>query len=98
MDFILLTAGGTAARADATDREQAFCAGLGFAPGRGDRRPIDHCELAIFGTAIGTLIDNLVSPAKKCGFDRADHHEAFGVAIRAMQVGRKRIADLVKMA
>jgi hypothetical protein len=31
------------------------------------------------------------------GLDRADHHEAFGFAIRTIEIGRERIADLLEV-
>jgi hypothetical protein len=31
------------------------------------------------------------------GLDRADHHEAFGFAIRTIEISRERIADLLKV-
>ena len=71
--------------------------GLRLASGSGDRRPIDHRELGFFGAAIRALIDNLVPPAMTGRLDRTDHHEALGFAIRAVEISRERIGDLVKV-
>jgi hypothetical protein len=71
--------------------------GLRLASGSDDRRPIDHCDLGFFGAAIRALINHLVPPAVNGGLDRADHHEAFGFAIRTIEIGRERITDLLKM-
>jgi hypothetical protein len=72
--------------------------GLRLVPEPAKPRPISHGKLGLFGAAVRALIDDLASSAMKCGLDRADHHEAFGFAIRAVEVGGEQIADLVKMA
>jgi hypothetical protein len=72
--------------------------GLRLVPESAKRRPISHGKLGLFGAAVRALIDDLASSTMKCGLDRADHHKAFGFAIRAVEVGGEQIADLVKMA
>jgi hypothetical protein len=80
-----------------TQPEANPSAGLRLAPGCAGRRSIDHRNFGLLGTAVRALINDLVSPAKSCGLDRADHHETLGFAVRAVETGRERIADLVKM-
>jgi hypothetical protein len=72
--------------------------GLLLVPEPAKRRPISHGKFGLFGAAVRALIDDPASSAMKCGLDRADHHEAFGFAIRAVEVGREQVADLVEMA
>jgi hypothetical protein len=95
--LMLLTTVQTAIRADETGREPTFCADLSPVPGLADRHPIGHRHLGLFGTAIRALIDDPAPPGCTRGLDSADHHQAFGIASRAMEIGRERIADFAEM-